>query len=137
MQSKLGFLNCFRTDFERPPGALCLQPPWYGLHRTGLVQSSMSRPRRLTSLLHRRLLLVVHIHQSALFLLFECASGYALFERLESEEIGQELADVQKSVTDLQRFGKVVKLKSFVPFKSAAHALENINDVTEGAALGR
>jgi len=77
------------------------------------------------------------MHQSALFLLFECASGYALFERLESEEIGQELADVQKSVTDLQRFGKVVKLKSFVPFKSAAHALENINDVTEGAALAR
>ena len=65
-------------------------------------------------------------------MLFECASGYALLERLESEEIGQELPDVQKSVADLQRFGKIVQLKSFVPFKSAAHALENINDVTEG-----
>ena len=72
--------------------------------------------------------------QTTLFLLFECASGYALFERLESEEIGQELPDVQKSVTDLQRFGKIIKLKSFVPFKTAAHALENINDVSEGTA---
>lgn len=33
---------------------------------------------------------------------------------------------------DLSKFGKVIKLKSFVPFKSAAHALENINDITEG-----
>jgi nucleolar protein 56 len=73
------------------------------------------------------------VTQTTLFLLFECASGYALLERLESEEIGQELPDVQASVTDLQRFGKIVQLKSFVPFKSAAHALENINDVTEGA----
>ena len=72
--------------------------------------------------------------QTTLFLLFECASGYALFERLESEEIGQELPDVQKSVTDLQRFGKIIKLKSFVPFKTAAHALENINDVSEGSS---
>lgn len=33
-----------------------------------------------------------------------------------------------------QQFGKMVKLVSFVPFKDAAHALEVINDVSEGAA---
>ncbi len=31
------------------------------------------------------------------------------------------------------RFGKIVKLKSFVPFKDAVSALENANDVSEGA----
>ncbi|KAI8823061.1 uncharacterized protein EV422DRAFT_389925 [Fimicolochytrium jonesii] len=66
------------------------------------------------------------------FLLFESASGYALFERIESEEVGQDLEEVQQSVLDLSRFSKMVKLKSFTPFKSAAHALENIMDVSEG-----
>ncbi|KAJ3011456.1 snoRNP complex protein nop56 [Thoreauomyces humboldtii] len=66
------------------------------------------------------------------FLLHETASGYALFERIESEEIGQELEEVQKTVLDLAKFSKTVKLRSFAPFKSAAHALENINSVSEG-----
>ncbi|KAJ3208970.1 snoRNP complex protein nop56 [Entophlyctis luteolus] len=68
----------------------------------------------------------------ALFVLFESASGYALFERVQGEEIGQELEDVQKAALDLAKFGRYMKLKSFAPFKSAAHALENIMDVTEG-----
>ncbi|KAK9722083.1 Nucleolar protein 56 [Basidiobolus ranarum] len=66
------------------------------------------------------------------YVLFESASGYALFERLESEEIGSKLDEVQESFLDLAKFGKMIKLKSFVPFKSAAHALENANDVSEG-----
>ncbi|KAG0226331.1 snoRNP complex protein nop56 [Mortierella sp. GBA43] len=66
------------------------------------------------------------------YFLFESSSGYALFERTESEEIGSKLADVCAAATDLTKFGKVVKLKSFAPFKSAAHALENMNDVSEG-----
>ncbi|KAI8353170.1 hypothetical protein B0O80DRAFT_427176 [Mortierella sp. GBAus27b] len=65
------------------------------------------------------------------YFLFESSSGYALFERTESEEIGSKLADVCAAATDLTKFGKVVKLKSFAPFKSAAHALENMNDVSE------
>ena len=64
--------------------------------------------------------------------MFESSSGYALFERTESEEIGSKLADVCAAATDITKLGKVVKLKSFVPFKSAAHALENMNDVSEG-----
>lgn len=70
-----------------------------------------------------------------MFVLFETASGYALFERIESEEIGQDVESVQKSLTDLAKLGKILKLKSFAPFKSAAHALENINDVSEGEFL--
>ncbi|KAG0328030.1 snoRNP complex protein nop56 [Dissophora globulifera] len=66
------------------------------------------------------------------YFLYESSSGYALFERLESEEIGSKLADVCAAATDITKFGKMVKLKSFAPFKSAAHALENMNDVSEG-----
>ena len=35
-------------------------------------------------------------------------------------------------MTDLAKFGKVIKLESFLPFKSGANALENINCVSEG-----
>ncbi|KAJ1555150.1 snoRNP complex protein nop56 [Cladochytrium tenue] len=66
------------------------------------------------------------------YVLFETASGYALFERIQSEEIAQDSESVQKAILDLPKFGRYVKLKSFAPFKSAAHALENIMDVTEG-----
>lgn len=65
--------------------------------------------------------------------MFETASGYALFERLQSEEIGSKLEQVQKSVLDLTKFGQMVKLKSFAPFKNAADALENVNDISEGS----
>ncbi|ORZ37832.1 hypothetical protein BCR44DRAFT_56274 [Catenaria anguillulae PL171] len=65
-------------------------------------------------------------------ILYETASGYALFERIESDEIGQETEAFQASLQDLAKFGKTLKLKSFAPFKSAADALENANDVSEG-----
>ncbi|KAI8373670.1 hypothetical protein BD560DRAFT_393993 [Blakeslea trispora] len=66
------------------------------------------------------------------YILFETASGYALFERLQSEEIGSKLESVQASIADLSKFSKMLKLKSFAPFKNAADALENANDVSEG-----
>ncbi|PKY49919.1 Nop-domain-containing protein [Rhizophagus irregularis] len=66
------------------------------------------------------------------FVLFETPFGYALFERLQSEEIGVKLEQVQKSVEDLVKFGKTIKLKAIAPFKNAAHALENANDISEG-----
>eukprot|EP00128_Syssomonas_multiformis_P004077 Colp12_sorted_trinity150504_noHs@8471 len=65
-------------------------------------------------------------------ILFESASGYALFEAVETEEIGLELESVQQSVLDLAKFGKIVKLKAFIPFTSAQNALENINSISEG-----
>ncbi|KDQ15155.1 hypothetical protein BOTBODRAFT_145382 [Botryobasidium botryosum FD-172 SS1] len=64
--------------------------------------------------------------------LFESASGYAIFEVKQHEEIGAKTKHVQESIQDLHKFGKMVQLKSFAPFKSAAHALENANDVSEG-----
>ncbi|CAG8620093.1 9687_t:CDS:2, partial [Funneliformis mosseae] len=66
------------------------------------------------------------------YVLFETAFGYALFERLQSEEIGAKLEQIQESVEDLVKFGKIVKLKAFAPFKNAVHALENANDISEG-----
>merc|ERR1711990_1306843 len=66
------------------------------------------------------------------YVLFETASGYALFERAESEDVGKKLDEVQESVKDMKRFGKTVKLMSFLPFKSAENALECQNAGSEG-----
>jgi nucleolar protein 56 len=67
-----------------------------------------------------------------LFLLYESASGYGLFEQVKTEELAITSDEVQESLQDLQRFSKMVKLKSFRPFTSAEQALENINRVSEG-----
>mmetsp|Transcript_5496 Transcript_5496/g.13901 ORF Transcript_5496/g.13901 Transcript_5496/m.13901 type:complete len:517 (-) Transcript_5496:205-1755(-) len=67
----------------------------------------------------------------ALFVLFESASGYALFEGLDMDEIGQTQEAVQETIIDMARFGKVVKLKGFKPFTSAANALGEINMISD------
>ena len=64
--------------------------------------------------------------------LFESASGYAIFEVKFVENIAAKTHVVQESIKDLAKFGKMVNLMSFSPFKSAAQALENANDVSEG-----
>ncbi|WVZ00344.1 hypothetical protein V8G54_026413 [Vigna mungo] len=68
----------------------------------------------------------------ALYLLYESASGYALFEAHGLDEIGQNTEAVRNSVSDLNRFGKVVQLRSFNPFTSALDALKQCNAVSEG-----
>lgn len=68
----------------------------------------------------------------ATFVLFEAASGYALFEASSVDEIGASADAVRETVKDMDRFGKVMKLVSFKPFTSAANALEQINAVSEG-----
>lgn len=65
-------------------------------------------------------------------LLYESASGYALFEVKLHDEIANSTKQFQDSLAELNTFGKMVQLKSFAPFTSAAHALENANDVSEG-----
>jgi hypothetical protein len=65
--------------------------------------------------------------------LFESASGYAIFEAKLHASIESRTKDIQSSIDDLSKFGKMVSLVSFSPFKTAAHALENANDVSEGA----
>ncbi|XP_018318840.1 nucleolar protein 56-like [Agrilus planipennis] len=67
-----------------------------------------------------------------LYVLFEHAAGYAIFQVKEFEEIGMFLPQVEASVTDLSRFNSVVKLIGFSPFKTAVAALENINAISEG-----
>jgi nucleolar protein 56 len=64
--------------------------------------------------------------------LLETASGYGVFQSKLYEEIGSRTTEVQKSINDFQKFQKMVSLVSFLPFKNAAHALENANDVSEG-----
>lgn len=68
----------------------------------------------------------------AYYLLFEDATGYALFEIVEAEGIGGDAPGAQTSVLDPKQFSKMVKMKAFVPFASAEEALGNINDLTEG-----
>ena len=67
-------------------------------------------------------------------LLFESASGYAIFEVKITEDIASQSREMQESIKDLGKFGKMVTLQSFSPFKTAAQALENINDISEGAS---
>lgn len=67
-----------------------------------------------------------------LYLLFEFASGYGLFDAYGIDEIGQNTDAVQASVVDLNRFGKVVKLVAIQPFGSASDALNQCNAVSEG-----
>lgn len=65
-------------------------------------------------------------------ILFETASGYAIFEAKLHEDIGSRSKAVQDSIKDLAKFGKMVSLISFSPFKNAAEALQNANDISEG-----
>lgn len=65
-------------------------------------------------------------------MLFESAAGYALFERVEGDELSVLNDQVQKSIVDLGRFSKVMKLKAFCPFATAEQALQNQNDISEG-----
>ena len=73
----------------------------------------------------------------SLYLLYEFASGYALFNCHGIDEIGQNSEAVRNSVADLTRFGKVVQLVAFNPFESALDALNQINAVSEGTLLFR
>ncbi|XP_043725496.1 nucleolar protein 56-like [Telopea speciosissima] len=68
----------------------------------------------------------------ALYLLYESASGYALFLSHGIDEIGQNTEAVRSSVLDLNRFGKVVKLVAFNPFDSALDALNQVTAISEG-----
>eukprot|EP01111_Echinosteliopsis_oligospora_P018737 TRINITY_DN875_c0_g1_i1.p1 TRINITY_DN875_c0_g1~~TRINITY_DN875_c0_g1_i1.p1 ORF type:complete len:513 (+),score=163.48 TRINITY_DN875_c0_g1_i1:28-1539(+) len=66
------------------------------------------------------------------FVLFESASGYALFEKGEVQEIATLTDEIQNAIADFKSFSRVLKLKAFAPFASADNALENMNKVSEG-----
>ncbi|XP_059087007.1 nucleolar protein 56-like [Tigriopus californicus] len=66
--------------------------------------------------------------------LFEHASGYALFTVKEFEEIASLTAEVTRALSDVSAFNGILNLVAFYPFKSAAEALANINAISEGMA---
>jgi nucleolar protein 56 len=66
----------------------------------------------------------------AVYLLFESATGYALFLRREQEEIGAKLEAVQKSIDNRKRFKKLVKFVAFYPFTTAEQALNNLKAIS-------
>ncbi|UZJ54546.1 hypothetical protein CBS101457_003866 [Exobasidium rhododendri] len=65
-------------------------------------------------------------------ILFENATGAAIFKCIQTEEIGNKSKQVQESIKDLNSFGRMVELVSFSPFKNALDALQNCLDVSEG-----
>ncbi|KAL8693163.1 MAG: hypothetical protein Q9218_001945 [Villophora microphyllina] len=69
------------------------------------------------------------------YLLHESSVGYAIFQVIhQPDTVGNRLKEVQNSVQDLAKFGKMVKLISFAPFQGAAQALQNANEISEGIA---
>ena len=66
-----------------------------------------------------------------MFTLYEAASGYCLFEVVDYDSSSFKLSHVQKSINNLERFTKMVKLVAYQPFKTAEEALENITSITK------
>ena len=67
------------------------------------------------------------------YLLHESALGYALFKVVHQQDtVGLHLKEVQAAQTDLAKFGKMVQVQAFAPWRNAADALENVNSVSEG-----
>ncbi|XP_033098398.1 nucleolar protein 56-like isoform X2 [Anneissia japonica] len=65
-------------------------------------------------------------------MLFEHASGYALFVAQEFEEVAMQQYLVEQGVTEFGKFAGLVKLHAFSPFKSGTNALDNMNNISEG-----
>lgn len=64
-----------------------------------------------------------------MFILFETASGYCLFEKSDFDEVAGQLSSIQKAINNLERFSKMIKLVAYQPFTTAEEALENITEV--------
>lgn len=61
--------------------------------------------------------------------------GYALFQVVhKGDVVGNRLKEVQDASQDLAKFGKMVSLKSFLPFETGKQALEELHDISEGIA---
>ena len=66
-----------------------------------------------------------------MYILFENASGYCLFEKEDFDELGGQLKAIQKAIPNLERFAKMVKLAAFQPFTTAEEALENVKAISQ------
>lgn len=67
-----------------------------------------------------------------LYLLFESAAGYALFKKKEFEETAETEEEVQNALLDAKKFGKMVALHAWTPFKNAEDALNQVNSIAAG-----
>lgn len=67
-----------------------------------------------------------------LFLLFESSLGLALFERVQTDEIGLATDEMQQAISEYSLFTKMVKAKAFRPFENSAVALQVMNELVEG-----
>lgn len=76
--------------------------------------------------------IITSMSGSLTHVLFEGPSGYGLFTVNLQEEVAAKSKQLQDSIADLGIFSRMVQLASFAPFTSAAQALENANDVSEG-----
>jgi nucleolar protein 56 len=68
-----------------------------------------------------------------LYLLYESAAGYALFLKKEFEDAGETEQEVQASLQDVKKIGKIIGLHAWSPFKEAAEALEQVNAIAAGS----
>eukprot|EP00413_Alexandrium_margalefii_P007535 CAMPEP_0204533304 /NCGR_PEP_ID=MMETSP0661-20131031/12211_1 /ASSEMBLY_ACC=CAM_ASM_000606 /TAXON_ID=109239 /ORGANISM="Alexandrium margalefi, Strain AMGDE01CS-322" /LENGTH=348 /DNA_ID=CAMNT_0051539637 /DNA_START=122 /DNA_END=1164 /DNA_ORIENTATION=- len=69
-----------------------------------------------------------------LYLLYESAAGYAIFLRKEFEETAENESEVQESLQDLKKFGKIVTIHAWTPFSNAEEALQQVNAIAAGTA---
>eukprot|EP01022_Parablepharisma_sp_SALTPOND_P019382 TRINITY_DN329_c0_g2_i2.p1 TRINITY_DN329_c0_g2~~TRINITY_DN329_c0_g2_i2.p1 ORF type:complete len:554 (-),score=78.76 TRINITY_DN329_c0_g2_i2:8103-9764(-) len=80
------------------------------------------------------LIIAIINQQMKLYLLYESAAGYGLFEREEIEEIAVELPKLQAALNSMEHFSKLVKLKAFQPFLTSEKALENMKAIADSQA---
>ncbi|KAL1892369.1 Nucleolar protein 56 [Sporothrix stenoceras] len=67
------------------------------------------------------------------YILYDSAVGYGIFEVVhQADSVGVRLKEVQDSMSDLAKFGKMVKLVNFSPWRNHAEGLENLNELSEG-----
>ncbi|CAJ1404843.1 unnamed protein product [Effrenium voratum] len=66
------------------------------------------------------------------YLLYESAAGYALFLKKEFEETAENEEEVQNALLDVKKFGKIMGLHAWTPFKDAEDALNQVNAVSAG-----
>ncbi|KFH46051.1 Nucleolar protein-like protein [Hapsidospora chrysogenum ATCC 11550] len=67
------------------------------------------------------------------YALYEAPVGYALFKVVhQADVVGLKSKEGQEAATDLAKFGKMIKLQNFSPFRGQKEALENVNEISEG-----
>eukprot|EP00658_Telonema_sp_P-2_P022922 TRINITY_DN1917_c0_g1_i1.p1 TRINITY_DN1917_c0_g1~~TRINITY_DN1917_c0_g1_i1.p1 ORF type:complete len:479 (+),score=211.95 TRINITY_DN1917_c0_g1_i1:58-1494(+) len=72
----------------------------------------------------------------SLYVLYEGPTGYAIFKREASEEIGAADIELQKELQKSSAFASWVKLVAFAPFTTPENALEDCICVSEGLLSG-